>query len=127
MIYGSFQPSNERLISWCFTTKLHQQYLQLQIEQEELRVDFFVLVLVLGVLIDLIKLTYHLDICTSIVETFRSLPSSDCIVCVPIFTCPILYPILSIRFTIIWATSTARVMLFPLAFTSTVGSFANCD
>lgn len=67
-------PMNDRCPGSC-TTKLHQQYLQLQIEQWKLRIDFFVLVL--GLLIDVIKLTYHLDICTSIVETFRSLPSSD--------------------------------------------------
>lgn len=66
------------------------------------------------------------EIGTSIVETFLTLPSSDCTVSEPSLIGPILYPSVSIRFTIICATSTALVMLFPLAFITTVGSFANC-
>ena len=60
------------------------------------------------------------------VETFLGLPSSDWTVSEPSLIGPILYPRVSIRFTIICATSTALVMLFPLAFITTVGSFASC-
>jgi hypothetical protein len=67
-----------------------------------------------------------LEIEISIVETFRVLPSSDLTTSEPMLTGPILYPSVSILFTIIWATSTALVMLFPLAFMITIGSFANC-
>src|SRR5919197_1080752 len=66
------------------------------------------------------------EIGTSIVETFLVLPSSDCTVSEPSLIGPILYPSVSMRLKIIWATSTALVMLFPLAFITTVGSFASC-
>ena len=66
------------------------------------------------------------EIGTSIVETFLILPSSDCTVSEPSLIGPILYPSVSILLTIICATSTALVMLFPLALITTVGSFANC-
>ena len=69
---------------------------------------------------------FALDIETSMVDTLRVFPSSDETISVPTFTGPILYPNVSIRLTIICATSTALVMLFPLALITTVGSFANC-
>ncbi len=69
---------------------------------------------------------FDLDIETSMVDTLRGFPSSDETISVPTLTGPILYPNVSILFTIICATSTALVMLFPLALITTMGSFANC-
>jgi hypothetical protein len=74
-----------------------------------------------------VKIFYFcLEIETSIVETFLVLPSWDLINSEPMFTGPILYPSVSILFTMICATSTALVILLPLAFMITVGSFASC-
>ena len=68
---------------------------------------------------------YHfaLEIETSIVDTFLGLSPSVLLKrSEPSFTLSIRYPRESILFTIICATSTARVMLFPLALMITVGS-----